>query len=380
MNYFFKIKSQKNNPSLNSLNIYKEYNNLRNSIIPKDASSVVDLINQNILVDHIKRDVALIPSKKRARIRGKEVVLPNGKNKWLSGDTIRGQIHGESYFGAIKCLRRDKDNNVLLDKNGERLIDTKYVIRRELKFKKNSSDPGFSSWNDLEKVIVNKKLIGIMKSQYPDNSFQEALEGGVYMLDKNGNRVGQKIRHVRCFTSETNPLKLKRQTYPSMYEHKNDYYVHMGDLFAMCKYVNQEGDKEKVEYRVLSLYDVVQNRKLGLEDIPSQISVKNSIYTLSLVLKKGDMILLFKENVDELKDLDRKRLGERFYEVVSFEGERGVSLIQSNCARSYSELGKGSSLKNFELIDKIRCTISTLNFIVRGIDFELSTDGNITFL
>ena len=96
--------------------------------------------------------------------------------------------------------------------------------------------------------------------------------------------------------------------------------------------------------------------------------------------KKGDMILLFKENVDELKDLDRKRLGERFYEVVSFEGERGVSLIQSNCARSYSELGKGSSLKNFELIDKIRCTISTLNFIVRGIDFELSTDGNITFL
>ena len=200
------------------------------------------------------------------------------------------------------------------------------------------------------------------------------------MLDKNGNRVGQKIRHVRCFTSETNPLKLKRQTYQSKYEHKNDYYVHMGDLFAMCKYVNKEGDKEKVEYRVLSLYDVVQNRKLGLEDIPSQISVKNSIYTLSLVLKKGDMILLFKENVDELKDLDRKRLGERFYEVVSFEGERGVSLIQSNCARSYSELGKGSSLKNFELIDKIRCTISTLNFIVRGIDFELSTDGNIIFL
>ncbi len=378
---FFQNQESKNNPSLNSLNIYKEYNNLRNSIIPKDASSVVDLINQNILVDHIKRDVALIPSKKRARIRGKEVVLPNGNNKWLSGDTIRGQIHGESYFGAIKCLRRDKDNNVLLDKNGEQLIDTKYVIRRELKFKKNSSDSGFSSCNDLEKVIVNKKLIDIMKSQYPENtSFQDALEGGVYMLDKNGNRVGQKIRHVRCFTSETNPLKLKRQTYQSKYEHKNDYYVHMGDLFAMCKYVNKEGDKEKVEYRVLSLYDVVQNRKLGLEDIPSQISVKNSVYTLSLVLKKGDMILLFKENVDELKDLDRKRLGERFYEVVSFEGERGVSLIQSNCARSYSELGKGSSLKNFELIDKIRCTISTLNFIVRGIDFELSTDGNITFL
>ncbi|MGM9880737.1 MAG: type II CRISPR RNA-guided endonuclease Cas9 [Bacilli bacterium] len=377
---YYKYLESKNSANVNIQKV-KEFKNLKESIIPKDTPEISQFINDNIFVDHVKRDVALIPSKRKARIRGKEVILSNGKNKWLSGNTIRGQIHGESYFGAIHCFKRDQENKVLLDKNGEQIIDTKYVIRRVLKYKKNSSDIGFSNWDELEKAIVNKDLVAMMKKQYPENTpLQKVLEGGVYMLNKYGNRVGNKIRHIRCFTSETNPLKLKLQTYQSKYDHKNNYYVHMGDLFAMCKYVNKEDDKEKVEFRVLSLYDVVQNRKLRLEDIPNHISIKDKIYTLSLVLKKGDMVLLYKDNVDELKELDRKELSKRFYEIVSFEGEKGISLIQSDCAKSYSELGKGSSLKNFELIDKLRCSVSTLNYLVRGIDFELTTDGNIKFL
>lgn len=219
----------------------------------------------------------------------------------------------------------------------------------------------------------------MMKRQYPENiPFQDVLKGGVYMLDKHGNRVGCKIRHVRCFTNETNPLKLKLQTYQSKYDHKNNYYVHMGDLFAMCKYVNNEGDKEKVEYRVLSLYDVVQNRKLRLEDIPIQIPVKNKIYTLSLVLKKGDMVLLYKDNVDELMELDRRDVSKRLYDVVGMLSDKRLKLINHVCAQTYDP----KKAKPFDLScpEQVRSSINTLNFLVRGIDFELTIDGNIKFL
>ena len=267
----------------------------------------------------------------------------------------------------------------IIKKNGNQEIETKYVIRRELKYKKNSSDTGFNNWDELEKAIVNKNLVAMMKRQYPENiSFQDILKGGVYMLDKHGNRVGCKIRHVRCFTNETNPLKLKLQTYQSKYDHKNNYYVHMGDLFAMCKYVNNEGDKEKVEYRVLSLYDVVQNRKLGLEDIPIQIPVKNKIYKLSFVLKKGDMVLLYKDNVDELRELDNKQLSKQFYNVLRFKSDKRLILINHLLSESYNP--QKAITFNEYFPEQILCSINKMKFLVRGIDFELTTDGNIKFL
>ena len=163
-------------------------------------------------------------------------------------------------------------------------------------------------------------------------------------------------------------------------KNQNEKAVYCTDDTSLVPVFMIEKEKEKVEYRVLSLYDVVQNRKHGLEDISKQITVKDKTYTLSLVLKKGDLVLLYKDNVEELRELDRIDISKRLYEIVSFEGEKGLSLIQSNCAKSYTELGKGSSLKNFELIDKIRCSVNTLKFLVRGKDFELTTDGNIKFL
>lgn len=374
---YYKYLESKNSANVNSQEI-KEFNDLKSLIIPKDAPGISQYINDNIFVDHVKRDVVLIPSKRKARIRGKEVILSNGKNKWLSGDTIRGQIHGESYFGAIHCFKRDSDNKVLLDKNGKQEIETKYVIRRVLSYKKKSYDLGFSNWEELEKTIVNKNLIPMMKSQYPGESLEDALEKGLYMLDKDGNRVGNKIRHVRCFTNETNPLQLKQQTYHSKYDHKNYYYVHMGALFAMCKYVNNEGEKEKVEYRVLSLYDVVQNRKHGLEDISKQITVKDIKYGLSFALKSGDMVLLYQDNVEELYELDRMNLVNRLYVVKGFESDNRIKLLKHICSTTF-ENKKATSFKG-DFVDQIRSGIKSLKFLVRGIDFELTIDGNIKFL
>lgn len=355
---FYQLLEAKNNANIDKTNIERELSVLKNRYIPKDVSSVVQFINDNIFIDHVKRDNALTPAKRIVHVK-------KGKDIILTGDCIRGQIHEETFYGAIKCFERDKDGNITTDKNGKPVQETKYVVRRELE--------GFKNWNDLEKAIVNKRLIPMMKQQYPGESFEQAQKNGIYMLDKNGNKVNQ-IRHVRCFASKiSNPLTIKKQTYTSKCEHKNYYYAGMGDLFALCKYVNKEN--QKIEYQVISLYDVVQ---FGLEDIPTCIDIENKQYRLSFVLKKGDMILLKKNKDEDITELDRKNLSERLYKIAGFETHgKIVQLIKHISTQPFVQSKAKAFTGDFK--EQIRCGINTLNFLVRGIDFELTADGNITF-
>ncbi|MCR5453782.1 MAG: hypothetical protein K6F33_02190, partial [Bacteroidales bacterium] len=209
-----------------------------------NIKELVPAIENSILIQHSSKDQVLSPAHRRKRVRGKIVPktddagnvlfeqnddgtfkldvnghkIPQAKY-WLAGDCVRGQIHEESFYGAIrlgkiddngKTLRRDADGKIIQG-------DTVYVIRRELKFKKNDLEGGFKNWDELEKVIVDKALFKKIKSQFPEGtSFKDAFaEGGV--KDHNGNT----IRHVRCFVpSVKNPLKIKRQTYLSKYDYK----------------------------------------------------------------------------------------------------------------------------------------------------------------
>ncbi|MBQ2599992.1 hypothetical protein II582_01090, partial [bacterium] len=66
-----------------------------------NVSEIVPFIENNILVNHVSSDRTLMPAKRKARVRGKEVLVKNKQgelvNKWITGDCIRGQLHGESY-------------------------------------------------------------------------------------------------------------------------------------------------------------------------------------------------------------------------------------------------------------------------------------------
>lgn len=395
---FYKIQENKR---LNEETIFLE-NELRKEIkgcgLGGNVSDIVPFIENSILVNHVSKDQTLVPSHRRKRIRGKVVWKTDGQGKvvyvdgrpqpkeWIAGTSIRGQLHGETFYGAITQAEKDEKGKMLRDGKGNIVSCDKvyYVVRRELKYKASSVDAGFKDWEELEKVIVDKDLFAIMKGQFSEGiSFKEACSNGIFMYKKNKDGVVDysegckvnRIRHIRCFTSVKNPLRIKGQAYVSNKPYKRYYYAEMGDLYVMCKYENTE--RTEKEYHIWSLFDISNNREAGIEDIPNTLlGKKNTMLQLTQQIKTGDMLLLYKETPQELMDLDRETLSRRLYVVRGFENPSLIKLVRHINAQPDKELGKGESVKDFSrLPEKIRCGINTLKYLVKETDFCLTPEG-----
>jgi len=364
-----------------------------------NISEIVPFIENNILINHVSKDQTLVPSHRRKRIRGKVVYKTDEKGQviydengrmepkeWITGDSIRGQLHGETFYGAITQGEKDERGKIRRDEKGNVVVGDKvyYVVRRELRYKASSVDSGFKDWTELENAVVDKDLFAIMKGQFPEGtSFKEACSSGIFMYKNNKDGVidfaedckVNRIRHIRCFTSVKNPLKVKKQTYFSKKPYKQYFYAEMGDLYVMCKYENAE--RSEKEYRIWSLFDISNNRKTGIEDIPVVLlSKKNTTLQLTQQIKTGDMLLLYKETPLELMDLDREFLSQRLYVVKGFENPSLIKLVRHINAQPDKDLGKGESIKDYSRMpEKIRCGINTLKYLVKDVDFCLTSEG-----
>lgn len=374
-------KIEKGSEFVQTLKLNTELEKEKAKLLPKGVAKVREFIEGNILVNHVSKNQALVPAKKRKRIRGKIVPLldadgkviferdENGNIKtdklgrpipqakqWITGNCIRGQLHGETFYGAIT---QNKTDEVI------------YVVRRELKYKANAQDSGFKDWNDLEKVIVDKDLFKIMKSQFPEGTdFKTAVAEGIYMLNNKEEKVN-KIRHVRCIVpSVKNPLEIKEQTYKSKKEYKNLYYATVGDLCAMSKY--ESLDKKKSKYKVWNLFEIITNRKIMNEDIPLTQNNLKLVYTLV----KGDILLIYDKNPQELYDMDKNQLQQRLYVISRFEGDGRIQLLKTINAEKEP---KTESIKDFnKLPEKIRQSANGINYLIKGRDFDL-INGEIVF-
>ena len=352
-----------------------------------NIDGLVSTIESNILVRHISKDQTLTPAHRRVRVRGKVVRMVNKEGqeveKWQNGDVIRGQLHQESWLGAVrqaelmpngKTLKRDENDKVV------QLENTIYVKRKDLKYKNNDMDSGFKSWDELRKEAVNKSLIDKLEKQYEGLSFKEACEQGIYMLDKHGNKVNR-IRHIRCVVSIKNPLLVKKQAYisDSTPEYKQYYYagVGQGSLYCVCQYYNVELGKK--HYEPITLFDIAENRKQGKDDIAQEIENKGKIYTLNRIIHKGVMaIVCHGFNKNDIHSMASDEISKYLYVIKDFESAGPlIKMIKHNNAQPDSELGKGESVKEgVSLPEKIRGSISKLELLIEGYDFELE-NGNI---
>lgn len=329
----------------------------RAALIPDAVAAIKDHIEQNIFVNHISKDQTLTPAKRRKRIRGK---IDKNKQWIITGDCIRGSLHKDSFYGCI-------------------LIDGKkyFVIRRALKYKANDKDKGFKTWNELENAIVDKALYRrLVKPFCQEGAEEPSIDFKTVMLEKGGlYDNGIKVRHIRCYTSVKNPLQIKKQTYKSKQGYKNYYYAEVGDLYTMCKYENKKTGE--IVYQPYNLFEVAANHKITHEFIPSKYDDK----VLTQQLVKGDMLLIYKNNPNELFEMDNVQLSKRLYVIDGFERKSCLTkLIRSSNAQQDKELGKGESIKDFNnLPQKIRQSINKLHYLLRGIDFKI-INGRIEFL
>ena len=359
-------------------------------------TGLVDSIEQNILVNHISKDQTLTPAKKKMRKTGK-IVYKDKDSKtpfYKQGDSIRGKLHEDTFLGAIIPPKYTKDENGEYhienkEKNSLHEDSIRYVVRRELDKLFPSNSPW--TWDTLEKNIVNKELYTIMRSQFPENtSFKEAVAKGIYMLDKNGRKVN-KIRHIRCYSDNTCPLCIKKQTYKSKDDYKQYYYAANNSNAYMAIYWSGiMGEKRDMEVR--NLFDLAKmketSEKMSIHDC---FEKRKGDIPLYAIVRPGTNVLIFdksevkkgkeahKEMIEKFRELDNEKISKRLYTISSFE-KNGTTILLHH-TRPDKDLGRGSSkidLHNPNPKDRVAITMRYM--LVEGTHFTIDGMGKIHFI
>ncbi|MBQ6069648.1 MAG: hypothetical protein IJK84_09105 [Bacteroidales bacterium] len=343
--------------------------------------NLVSTIEQNILVNHITKDQTLSPAKKRRHAKSKN---KGEKQMWMQGDSIRGSLHQDTFYGAIV----DNDNN------------KRMVVRKPLKLLKE---------NDLESIVdtalrnaIETQVHQFMAEQ--NITFAKAIERPIYMTNrkgepichtKNGKPISP-IRHVRCFAKAgrgelkyDTVLKIKQQTYLSKKDYKNTYYAQNDDNYLCLLYEGIAKGKHSKEFRLINYFDIAQ---LGLTNTDAMFNEPEFAYfkgnpnmPLKAIIKKGFRVLLYVNHPDEVREMDSDKLSERLYIVNKFNLISSIYVYLQHHLDSRKETDidsseKGTAFSSSRRMAYIKCTPANFKALIEHIDFEIDPLGNIHFL
>jgi CRISPR-associated endonuclease Csn1 len=287
-------------------------------------------IEEEILVSHHTPDNVKKQSKKIVRVRGKKQYVAeiekdvNGKAipkkdssgkiiykldkegkkvpRLQQGDTIRGSLHQDSIYGAIK--------NPL---NSEEI---RYVIRKDLESLKA---------NDIENIV----------DEVVKEKVREAINNKVLLLSSNAqqkNKIAENekvwmneekqipINKVRIYANSVkNPLEIKEHSLlsKSKHEHKQKVYGQNDENYAMAIY-ELDGKREFELINNFNLAKLIKNGQ-GFYPLNKEKEVKGKKVLIpitksnnrDLVLKRGQQVVFFDKEVEKPKDIS---------EIIDFKG------------------------------------------------------------
>ena len=396
-----------------------------------NVSNIVPFIEDNILVNHVSKDQTLSPTHKRKRIKGKIVPkkdengnvlyelnedgsfkldrfghkIPQTK-EWITGDSIRGQLHKDSFFGAIKYPKVDK-NLLPIVMDGVFVYEQSNDGEDVLLMVKRVPISDFKSEDDIGKIVDPKVRLSIettiKRRKAEGKSFKMAIEEPMWLLDGNGeeikeDRKGRKlspIRHVRCkvaagrgFFTKDKAIEVKKQTYPSIREYKNIYYAQNDGNYLCLLYEGVKKGKVERRFRFLNYFDMVT---LGIKDVDmiknepyfQVIEEKNAILSLTAIIKSGTRVLMWSDSPEELVGLDEKEISKRLFVVYKFNTTSSDRIYLQNHLESRNEIPKGEDYTLFERnVYQARLTLvaNSFNCLIENRDFIISDMGKIDLL
>lgn len=367
---------------------------------PKDwkdfSSSNILKIENEIFINNLSENKTTTPTFKTVRKKGKIVWTDKTRNvkKIAQGDTIRGQLHGESLYGAIKLPKRNEQNQILFDENQKMILEEEpiLVIRKDLVYKKDANSPGFKTLEEIEKAIVDKDLFQMIKTQVEEApDFKTALNNGIYMFDKKGNKVNR-IRRIRCKESmkyET-AIKVHTHSFKSDKEYKQFTLAKNGEN-ALCLFYKNDNAKAM---NILSISQVAElkfknDKQYFDEPYYSEIETgkgkKKSIIPLYAVLRTGQKVLFYKDSKEELKEFLKDgqldEISKRLFKIYQFESDGRIKFRHHLVAGIDTELKKeNKEYSSFNIDDNpvfLRLRQANWNFAIDGVDFEMKLDGEI---
>lgn len=300
-------------------------------------------IQDEILVYHYTPDNMPKQGRRRIKIDGKKILC--------KGDAARGSLHNDTYYGAI-----ENDGAV------------KYVKRIDLASLKE---------NDV-KNIVDDTVRGIIESAIKEKGFKDAMASTIWMNEE--KQIP--IKKVRCFTAVKNPLifENRKPRDISDKEYKRNYYVTTNGNYMIALYVGLKiNEKKNTFYEFVNMmeaasYYKTSNEKstVGYNIVPQ---VKNDCH-LKYVLKKGTMVIFYKETADEVWEYSLEDLVKNLYYVSVIESDGRVTFKHQQEARQDKELPRTAS-EAMDIKPKIRIGLASAKILVQGYDFEINELGEI---
>ena len=337
----------------------------------------VKALDKEVLVSHYTPDNLKKRTFKKLRLRGQIVrgsLTDDNGNKlplMARGDTARGALHLDTFYGAIK-----KDEQL------------KYVVRKSL--------------SSLEKSDVSKIVDDVVRQKVEqainDYGFKEVIGGEVPVWMNYEKRVP--IKKVRIFTpSVTNPIHLKDLRDKSRFDYKQQ--LHVANDRNYCMIVFEKSKSNKIDRKIVIVSNLEAVTLLKETDVPlneklSKLSPGEG-YNFRYFLKTGTLVMFYRESPLEILKASVDVLYKRMYKVVVLKKDGRVIFKYQQEARipdvikaDYEfETGRsapksltiGISNVDFEhpapflLLSQVN-----QNMLVEGFDFTLSPSGKIQFM
>ena len=317
-------------------------------------------LDETLLISHYTPDNLGKQTRKKVRKAGKIT------GQYMQGDTARGALHQDTYYGAI-------------ERDGE----IRYVVRKQLN--QVEEKDAKSIVKNIVDDAVREKVEAAVKEH---GSLKKAVEAGIWM--NKDKRVA--IYKVRVYTPLIKrPLHIRLQRDLSTKEYKRKFHVLNDSNYMMGIYVGKDKrGKGKRDFELINRLDAVAyyNSGVSAQGIDILPTESKNGFPLRWKLKIGTMVLLYEEIPEEIYELDEAGLCKRLYKITGMTSEldKGniygfVSLVHHQEARSLEEVSfqKGSFKRDETFRSKIKLRHTQFKALVQGYDFEMDELGKIRF-
>ena len=308
-------------------------------------------VQDEILVYHYTPDNMPKQGRRKILLDVEVDGIKKKKKVLCKGDAARGSLHSDTYYGAI-------ENDGIV----------KYVKRINLTSMKVTD----------VKNIVDDAVRGIVEAAIREKGFKEAMAGTIWMNEE--KQIP--IKKVRCYTSIKNPISFdkKKQRDLSDKEYKRNYYVTTKGNYIVALYVGStKTGKRKTFYEFVNMMEAADYYKTSNDKSVvghNIVPLEKDDCQLAFILKKGTMVIFYKETKEEVWDYSQKETVRNLYYVSEIESDGRVTFKYHQEARLDKELPRNAS-DTSDIKPKIRVGLASAKILVQGYDFDINELGEI---
>jgi CRISPR-associated endonuclease Csn1 len=311
-----------------------------------------------ILVKHILRQTTLRQSSKRNALAHshREKGDPNGRViKFVKsqGDTVRGQLHKEFFYG---CICRPGETGRIFVKRMEIAGKT---VDDVLKFVDNIVDPV------IRKIVTNRLV------ELKDLGIKDVAPGSITMAS------GVPINKARVKVRLSDPMVIRTHSHLSRSEYKNFIYAETGQgaNFRLALFSDHNGYAAVPENALLWSKD---HKKIGYEPLDVKPGFMGYVYP-------GSMTLALQYEGEDVSKCSIFELRKRLYTILSVgsEKEKRAEFRNALLAGQKKMLGKPVSIFSKDLppnLLRMGPAKYLSQMLFEGIHFKMMLDGTIKFI